>query len=132
MPKIHCYEFAARRSRTVPFEKSSQRDRVHVVRPPVHIHEIRACACLRNRLGSRDEGIWNRDNCVSRLHPRRYQGEAESIRAIRYTNAMFGFADLCKPSLKILDCTATDETSRIQRAPEHVNQFLLHFFVWSY
>ena len=113
------------------FQVLAQFLRIHVVRSLVDVDEIWPRACLRDCFRRRDEGIGNRDYCVTRPDSRGEESKAQGIRAIRHSNAVLGRAECRELALKLFHHRTANESRGVESLMEDLSQFFFQLLMGS-
>src|SRR3979490_806213 len=111
------------------FHVLAQFQRIHRIRASVHIHEIRTCSCLGNRLCGRNKCVGNRKDNVARLDTGAREGKSQRVRATADANTMLGAAILGKFSFKSFHGGTANERGRPDGCLECSYELVLKFNV---
>src|SRR6516164_2573214 len=111
---------------TFRLEVLFQLDGIHVKRLVIDVHKIDLRPGLRNRLGRRNESVWNRNDCLAGSDASSHQSKPQRIGPASHTDRETCAAKLCKGLLKLFHNWTTDKGGRPKSGPENLNQFVFH------
>src|SRR5438445_218204 len=98
----------------------------------VYVHKLWPGTCLRDRLGSRQKGMWGRKDNVATLDADGEECKAQRISPTGYANTVLCTTKCPEGSLELLDHRSAAKSAVMQGCPEDMQQLFLKFLVWRH